>query len=77
MALVCKLCRWRPPEDLPTEVVVAHFAEEHDTDKVSLDLVAICRRCDREMVFERSIGRRDIFTCDPCQVGRAITIRGE
>lgn len=42
MRLQCQPCGWRPPEDATMEAVQLHFQVEHDTDKVTLDLVALC-----------------------------------
>jgi transposase-like protein len=75
MALICATCRWRPTGDLTVGVLAAHFETEHDTSHIHMELVALCPRCDQPMTFERSIGNRDIFACEPCH--RTRTIRRE
>ncbi|GAA4439514.1 hypothetical protein [Phytohabitans houttuyneae] len=74
MALVCATCRWRPIGELTMGVVEAHFETEpdHDASNLKLELVVLCPRCDQEMVFERSVGDRDIFNCAPCHRTRSI-----
>lgn len=59
LILVCKICRWRPPEDLEVNLLQAHFDMEpdHDPENITVELVAICDRCDVEMPVERSIPR--------------------
>jgi DNA-directed RNA polymerase subunit RPC12/RpoP len=42
LRLHCKDCGWRPPEDAVMEAVQLHFQVEHDTDQVTLDLLAVC-----------------------------------
>lgn len=72
MALTCRPCGWRPDISLPMGLVVAHFETEHGTDKVNLELVVLCPRCDKPMQFFASVGNEDHFHCEPCHRGRKI-----
>lgn len=72
MALLCKTCRWRPTEELTAGLLAAHFETEHGTDKVELELVVLCPRCDEPMAFDRSVGNRDYFSCERCHRTRVI-----
>lgn len=66
LTLQCKDCGWRPPEDATMEAVQLHFQVEHDTDKVTLDLVAVCA-CGATMGHAASRptggGFKDYFRC--------------
>ena len=58
--------------DITTGVMAAHFETEHDTTDVELELVVVCR-CDRTMIFERSVGNKDHFVCEACHRRRVLT----
>ena len=72
MALLCQTCRWRPDENMPTGLMVAHFETEHGTTDVRLELVALCPRCDIPMTFDYSHGDKDYFGCVQCRRTRTI-----
>lgn len=72
MALTCKPCGWRPGIDLPMGLIAAHFETEHGTDKVNLELVVLCSRCDQPMAFSHTLRRLDHFQCEPCRRVRTI-----
>lgn len=72
MALVCNTCRWRPREELTVGLLAAHFETEHGTDKVHMELVVLCPRCDQPMEFDFTLGDDDHFRCAPCHRGRVI-----
>lgn len=72
MALACRPCRHRFPEDVTVGVLAAHFETAHGTTDVQLDLVVVCPRCDAEMTFERAERRRDVFACAPCHRTRIV-----
>lgn len=69
LALQCKPCGWRPPQDAVTEAVQLHFQVEHDTDEVTLDLVPVCT-CGTAMTSARSApaggGFKDYMECKAC-----------
>lgn len=71
MALQCKECDWRPPEDAMMEAVALHFNVEHDTDNYAMDLRAVCS-CGAAMTFDERTEPRgprlvaDFFTCPAC-----------
>lgn len=69
MRLQCKPCGWVPPEGMQMEGVQLHFQVDHDTDKVTLDLVPACR-CGEAMTFAESAGSgdrvTDFFCCGVC-----------
>lgn len=69
MRLQCKICNWRPPDDAIMEAVQLHFQVEHDTDAVTLDLVAVCS-CGAAMTFVRTAptggGFKDHMECGAC-----------
>lgn len=69
MRLQCKPCGWRPPDDATMEAVQLHFQVEHDTDAVTLDLVAVCA-CGAAMTHVRSAptggGVKDHMACGAC-----------
>lgn len=71
-ALLCSICRYRPPEGITVAVLAAHFEVEHDTDAVTLELVALCPRCDRPMRHDYSHGNLDHFECDACKRSRIV-----
>ena len=71
-ALQCQTCHYRPPENITIAVLAAHFETEHGTDKVDLDLVALCPRCDRAMRHDFTHGLVDHFVCDPCRRTREV-----
>jgi hypothetical protein len=77
MALECKHCAHRWPDTSVVEAMLLHFQVEHDTDKVVVDLVAVCD-CGATMTFthterESSTRDRDHFRCSAC--GRRGAIR--
>lgn len=53
MALQCKHCHDQWPDDTVVEALLLHFQIEHDTDKVEMNLVAVCR-CSLVMEFTDS-----------------------
>ena len=65
----CKDCRWRPPEDTTMEAVQLHFQVEHDTDAVTLDLLAVCE-CGAAMEHAATKptggGFKDYVRCAAC-----------
>jgi hypothetical protein len=69
LRLHCKECSWRPPEDTTMEAVQLHFQVEHDTDQVTLDLLAVCS-CGAAM--EHTVtkptggGFKDYVRCTAC-----------
>jgi len=69
MRLQCKPCGWVPPAGMQMEGVLLHFQVEHDTDEVTLDLVAACA-CGEAMTFTQSRptggGTKDYFECGVC-----------
>lgn len=80
LVLVCKLCRWRPPNDLEMNLVQAHFDLEpdHNPEDIQLELVAWCHRCDLEMPLDRTetlrSGRlRHHHSCPRCRRSEVIT----
>lgn len=69
--LACQACGERWPDDTEMEAVQLHMQVEHDTDKVELDLIAVCR-CNAAMALTRSralaSGRvQDYFDCPACK----------
>jgi hypothetical protein len=62
-------CRWRPPDDMIMEAAQLHFQVEHDTDKVTFDLVPVCP-CGATMELTRTAptggGFKDHFECKAC-----------
>lgn len=84
LVLACKVCRWRPPNDLEMNLVRMHFDLEpdHDPENVTLELVCVCARCDLEMPLESrtasASGRvRDTFACSRCHRTKTISRREE
>lgn len=82
LRLVCRICRWRPPDDMEMSIVVAHFDLEpdHDATDIKLELVAVCDRCDLEMPMDRieplrDGGSRHRFTCTRCHRSKAVVQR--
>lgn len=82
LVLVCKICRWRPPNDLEMNLVQAHFDIEpdHDPEDLWMELVALCPRCDLEMPIDRSEARHDgttvhHYTCNGCRRSWTVTQR--
>jgi hypothetical protein len=72
MSLDCKACtntRTNWPDDTPMEAVALHFNVEHDTDKIEINLVAVCT-CGEAMKFVSSAHWRnditDFFSCSVC-----------
>ena len=69
LRLHCKECAWRPPEDTTMEAVQLHFQVEHDTDQVTLDLLAVCS-CGAAMTHVRTAptggGFKDYVECGAC-----------
>jgi len=69
LRLQCKECQWRPPEDATMEAVQLHFQVDHDTDKVTLDLAAVCT-CGASMAHVRTAptggGFKDYMRCAAC-----------
>lgn len=69
MRLQCKPCGWAPPPDMQMEGVQLHFQVDHDTDDVTLDLVAVCS-CGEAMALTESRptggGTKDYFKCGVC-----------
>lgn len=69
MRLQCKPCGWVPPDDMPMEGAQLHFQVEHDTDKVTFDLVAVCT-CGEAMTVTDSRptggGIKDYMVCGVC-----------
>lgn len=65
----CKHCPWRPPEDMEMQHAQLHFQVEHDTDKVTFDLAAICT-CGAAMTYVRTAptggGFKDYMSCGAC-----------
>jgi hypothetical protein len=72
MALICRVCGWRPDGGIPMGIVAAHFVTEHDSTDVRVELVALCLRCDKPMTYERSEGLQDFFSCLACHRTRVI-----
>lgn len=84
LVLVCRICRWRPPDDLEMEIVRAHFDLEpdHDPEDIKLELVMICDRCGLEMLLERAEplrdgGERHHFGCPSCRRTKSVVQRGD
>jgi len=80
MVLVCKLCRWRPPNDLQVTFVEAHFDLEpdHDPTDIRLELVAWCDWCEAEMSHDRTetmaSGKvRHHYSCNRCHRSKTVT----
>jgi len=72
LVLLCKQCRWRPPTDTVMEAVALHMEVEHDTDDISMEMVAWCERCDLEMPLEEKIPHRSgsvvcVHRCTRCK----------
>lgn len=69
LRLQCKHCGHRPPEDSAIEAFALHCQIEHDTDKVELDLVAVCT-CGAAMTHTQTRpaggGFKDYVTCPAC-----------
>lgn len=69
LQLHCKDCGWRPPEDATMEAVQLHCQVEHDTDEVTLDLLAVCS-CGAAMGHVRTAptggGFKDYVKCGAC-----------
>lgn len=69
MRLQCKTCRWVPPDDMVMEGAQLHFQVDHDTDEITLDLVAVCS-CGEAMTHTGSRptggGTKDYFRCGIC-----------
>ncbi|MFC7276249.1 hypothetical protein ACFQS1_19830 [Paractinoplanes rhizophilus] len=72
MALTCKPCGLRLDDNATMGVIAAHFEAEHGDAGIELELVVICPRCDKPMVYEGSFGRVDRFQCGPCHRTRTI-----
>jgi len=71
-ALLCKTCRLRLANDATMAVVEQHFALEHQTTDLRLELVAICPRCDEPMRHDYTLGLVDVFACDRCHRTRRV-----
>jgi hypothetical protein len=75
LVLVCKHCRWRPPDDLQMNLVEAHFDIEdgHNPTDIRLEMVAWCRRCDTEMDLNTTVvvvasgNTRRTYSCPSCR----------
>lgn len=74
MVLVCKICRWRPPNDLVMSLVESHFDLEpdHDPENLVMELVAMCDRDQTEMTLDRSEELRSgknryYYSCPTCK----------
>ena len=69
MRLQCKPCGWVPPADMTMQDARLHFQVDHDTDKVTLDLVAVCS-CGEAMTHTESRptggGMKDYLVCGVC-----------
>lgn len=65
MALECKHCRLRLDPDAVLEAYMLHMQVEHDTDKIELDLVAVCR-CGATMTLDSVQGSLHQFVCPAC-----------
>lgn len=77
MGLCCIHCRFVFPGEITSGVMAAHFETEHGTTDVKLELVALCPRCEKPMMFERtetlSSGLlRDYFSCNDCHRSRTV-----
>lgn len=74
--MACQECKHQFSGELSMGVVAAHFETEHGTDKVALELVVLCPRCERVMDLERSVatahGTDDHFWCAPCHRSRVV-----
>jgi hypothetical protein len=79
MVLSCRYCDWRPDDAVTIGVVLAHFATEpdHGDGSINFELIVVCPRCSKAMVFEREIRPgREQYTCPaPCHRTRVITRR--
>lgn len=80
MRLQCQPCGWVPPEDMQMEGVQLHFQVDHDTDDVTLDLVAACA-CGEAMTVTgtRPAGPgevKDYLSCGVCG-NTGYIVRGE
>lgn len=69
LVLECKECGHRPPPDSVQEALLLHFQVEHDTDKIHLNLSAVCT-CGTTMTFTGSSptggGFKDHYHCPAC-----------
>lgn len=67
LLLECAECGHRPPPDSVQEALLLHFQVEHDTDKIHMNLSAVCT-CGKTMTFVETKptggGVRDWFRCD-------------
>lgn len=77
LVLACRYCDWRPHDDVPVGVATAHFATEpnHGDGSIDFELIVVCPRCSKAMIFEREIrpGRERYVCPAPCHRTRVIT----
>lgn len=76
--LTCIHCQFVFPIDITVGVMAAHFDAEHQADKVHVELVPLCPRCNKPMTFERELGPvRHLWGCDPCHRSRVVRQGGD
>lgn len=78
LSLVCRICRWVPPEEISVGLLQVHFDLEpdHDPEKIDLELVALCERDGLEMGLDRTVpapgGVRHHYSCPRCHRSRVV-----
>lgn len=69
MRLQCQPCGWPLPDGMTMEAAQMHFQVDHDTDEVTLDLVAVCT-CGEAMAHTGTRptggGFKDYVKCGVC-----------
>jgi hypothetical protein len=73
MVLSCRYCGWRPDD----AVTIGGGGGHHGDGSINFELIVVCPRCSKAMVFEREIRPgREQYTCPaPCHRTRVITRR--
>lgn len=72
LVLMCHLCEWSPRDGMEMENIRIHFIEKHQTEKVELQLVAMCPRDDTKLDLRMSGVRPsdgnivETFDCPKC-----------
>lgn len=73
--LGCRECGEIFPGEQHMQLVRAHFLMLHGVDKIDLDLVVLCPKCEKSMEHLATIGEEHHYQCEPCHRGRVIKQR--